>query len=88
MFDPVSSDGMATAEVLMTIVGATVVVLNVYRLSVSITGFEEVEDWPLWHHISGLTEAFNYIALAVFMLCMIVEINEHAGKVTDPFALS
>lgn len=64
----VSIDGMPTSEVLMAIMCAAVVILNVYRLAVSITGFEEVEDWPLWHHISGLTEAFNYIALAVLMV--------------------
>lgn len=84
----VSIDGMPTSEVLMAIVCATVVILNIYRLSVSITGFEEVEDWPLWHHISGLTETFNYIALAVFMLCMITEINEHAGMTMKPCVLS
>lgn len=77
------SDHMPTAEVLTSIMGVTVIVLNLYKLAVSITGFEEVEDWPLWHHISGLTEAFNYIALGVCLLMLVAEVNDHAKIIQE-----
>lgn len=72
------NDHMPTVEVLTSIMGVTVVIMNLYRLVVSITGFDEIGDWPLWHHISGLTEAFNYIALGVIMLMLIMEVNDHS----------
>lgn len=75
------SDHMPTVEVLTSIMGVTVIVMNLYRLAVSITGFDEVGDWPLWHHISGLTEAFNYLALGVCMLLLLAEVNDHS-KIT------
>lgn len=72
---------MATVEVLSGIMGATVVLLNLYTLVVKIVGSEEVEDCPFWHRISGFTETMNYIALSVCLVILILETSEHSQKI-------